>query len=321
MPPEYLSYASPPCNPTDAYDLSICLDNTPQAFTNTLPAVGFATVEFFNGSSKILMFGSARLSTSDPTLSSSADPSFLWQNTPLTVTINGTLPKELLQANSSSGSNTFQLESYVWSSITGLLHLSGTMALSDTADLAGTFSGTLANYTNAQISRTAAGTFTVNVTAQTYNATIFIHDPVCYACQQCMAAAEQFVSTSWNSNATATQSSRDFTALCSSSPVLNSTNVCAKVGDTIISNSRLGRRAAALCSALQLCPVATISNSCAIDISPVAVVGGKSQSVPAAQLDMCSVEGLSYDMGGSYVPGEAPTITRGSNQGHLWERW
>jgi len=118
--------------------------------------------------------------------------------------------------------------------------------------------------------------------------------------QECMAATQPFAAASVNqTNATAMAAA--FAALCLNHPVLNSTKQCSQAQQAIAGSVNRGKRAAWLCSTLQLCS-SSLSSSCLVDV----VVSSSTRQIAAALLDNCTVEGLP---GGSLVPGGVRTLT------------
>lgn len=112
VPNTYLSYGTK-CSAIDAYDLSTCVSSrTSLAFDNIVPQ-GFASVEFVNGTNRVLAFGDVTTVSSTDVLSQ-----------PITVEIAGLLPDQ----PSGNGPDTFILDTYAWSKATSLLHLTGNMA-------------------------------------------------------------------------------------------------------------------------------------------------------------------------------------------------
>jgi hypothetical protein len=97
-----------------------------------------------------------------------------------------------------------------------------------------------------------------------------------------------------------------FLRLCSQDGVLNSTSRCSQVQDTIAKSfqGNGGKRAAGLCSALQLCTT-SLSSSCLVD---VATMASTVVSVAAPSLDNCTITGQPGP-DGALVPVGVPTLT------------
>lgn len=109
VPNTYLSYG-PNCTTTEAYDFRTCVSSrTSLTFDNSVPE-GFASVEFFNGTHRVLAFGDVITASSDDVMSH-----------PITLELAGLLPDQ-------SNPDNWILDAYGWSKATSLLHLTGSVA-------------------------------------------------------------------------------------------------------------------------------------------------------------------------------------------------
>ena len=120
--------------------------------------------------------------------------------------------------------------------------------------------------------------------------------------QECMGVTRPFAAGNVNqTNSTALGAA--FLRLCNQDDVLKSTSRCNQVHETIAMSfqGNAGKRAAGLCSALQLC-TSSLSSNCLVD---VATMLSTVVQVAAPSLDNCTITG---QPGGSLVPVGVPTL-------------
>lgn len=123
--------------------------------------------------------------------------------------------------------------------------------------------------------------------------------------QDCMAALGPFSKSHYN--VTDAQSlADDFFSLCSSTTTsLNSTGRCAAVQAAISGSANLAKRAAGLCSALQLCDAVS---SCSVPV--ISATTNNTVSVVARDLSSCTVEGIPVTSpDATLLPGFVSTLT------------
>lgn len=126
--------------------------------------------------------------------------------------------------------------------------------------------------------------------------------------QDCLAAVVPFSKSHYNVTDAKTLAD-DFYTLCSGpTSNLNSTGRCAAVQATIAGGAgNLAKRAAGLCSALQLCDN-SLPSSCSVSL--MSVTTGNKVSVAAKDLSLCTVEGIPRtSLDATSLPGFVASLT------------
>jgi hypothetical protein len=121
-------------------------------------------------------------------------------------------------------------------------------------------------------------------------ATLIAASPACGVCRSCLEATRSFVQAQPETASAAARASA-FATFCSQSQVLKQSQLCSKVQADIAASifGNLGRRAAGLCLALELCD-RKLGTSCSI---AVAANASSSQApVSTATLDTCTSKSL-----------------------------
>lgn len=112
--------------------------------------------------------------------------------------------------------------------------------------------------------------------------------PACSSCRSCMQATRTFVQ-SQGPDITPTARATAFGSFCAQNEVLKQSPLCSKVQADIAASTfgNLGRRAAGLCFALDLCD-RRFGTSCSMQVAVNSTAGLQSIPVSTASMDVCS---------------------------------